>query len=202
MPAISSKTDARLQITFKDQDGAFVDLTQLDCCRGSVINLDDGFFLRKSENLLISPDLVLNANGLLTWYLTPWDTQLVGDTDVGDTQTRSAYVRLAWGATLSVGLSNPFTTLADERRVVITHPAHGLIVTDTVFFETDVDVGGLDLGSQFVVNEVIDGNHYAILTDDPATSDATNAGGPVIAWLHGRAASASKIFAVKRDDPL
>lgn len=204
MPSfIPCNTDARLVFnSWKDENGATINLTLLDALRVTVFDSDSQTFLRKSENVLASPDIIRTSTGRLTWYLRPYDTQMIGDTEPGDSQSRQAYVRLAAGSERADDLTDPFTTIADSRRIVVAHPAHGLAVTESVFFETDTDVGGLDLGTQFAVDEVLDADHYAVLAHDTALTSATNQGGAVRVWVKGHAAAAHTTFAVVRNEPL
>lgn len=201
--AFNSHTDAKLDfIGWKDENNAVINLTLLDSLRVSILDLDSGSFVRRSQNYLQSDEMVLTAAGRMTWFLTPHDTRIVGDTEPGDSQSRRAYVRIAWGSEREDDLLNPFTTVSGSRRVVVNHPSHGLSVTERVFFDADTDVGGLDLGTQFVVEEVLSSNSYAVLANEPATANASNAGGAVVAWIRNRAASADKVFSVVRNDPL
>ena len=201
--AINCETDAKLVFSnWRDENGALINLTLIDALRVSVFDVESATFIRKSENFLESPDVELGTTGKLTLYLRPFDTRMIGDTEPGDSQSRNAYVRIAWDAERSDDITNPFSTTSASRTIAVHHASHGLAVGDSVFFETDTNVGGLDLGTQFAVISVVDSDHYTVEAHEPATSTVSASGGSVKAWIKGRAASANKTFAVFRNEPL
>mgnify|MGYP003340582128 FL=1 len=147
--AINCETDAKLVFSnWRDENGALINLTLIDALRVSVFDVESATFIRKSENFLESPDVELGTTGKLTLYLRPFDTRMIGDTEPGDSQSCNAYVRIAWDAERSDDITNPFSTTSASRTIAVHHASHGLAVGDSVFFETDTNVGGLDLGTQ------------------------------------------------------
>lgn len=200
--AISIRTNAVVTITWTNQEtGQAINLALVDVARVSVIDIDSETFLRQSENYLNSPLMTRPTNGKMKLYLEPHDTDAVGEYEFGDSQARSAYVRIAWGAESSDDISNPFSTNNSSRTVSVHHPSHGLSVNDTVFFETDTDVAGLDLADLWVVSAVTDSDHYEVTHRAAAMATVSNAGGTVTVWRKAKSQSATARFTVVCDDP-
>lgn len=195
----SEKTTVRITTTFIDEDSEPVDLGALDVCRGSIHNQDNQV-QRSSDTLIGNPDVELPDDGKFVWYLTPFDTELPAATEFGGNETRTAYIRIAWGSDSSDVLTGPLATTNNSREVVITHPSHGLAVRDAVFLEAASDVGGLDFDSCWIVSEVVNANSYKIQHHRLATSTASG-GGSVRVWKKCKSAVAKIPFQVLRDDP-
>lgn len=203
--AVSVRTNWVVEITWRDEEAKTpIDLTRIEACRVSIFDVDSETHVRRSENYLDDEhaDLItFPANGKMKVYLDIHDTDMVGDYEVGDSQARSLYVRIGWGSNSSTELTNPFETTNNSSEVVVNHTAHGLAVKDPVFFETDTNVGGLDLADMWKVAEVLDADSYKIVHRAKASSTATG-GGTVTAWLKGKSASKKVSYSVVADDPI
>jgi len=203
--AIGTRTNAVVPIAWKDgEHNRAINLAQIEACRVTLFDVGSETTIRRSENYLDAAHselITLPTDGKMKLYLTPLDTDMVGDYEVGDAQPRTLYVRLGWGSESFEELTDPFTTTDASRDVLVTQTAHGLAVGDNVFFETDQDVGGLDLADMWVVSEVVDADSYKFKHREAALAVATG-GGNVTAWINGRSASATAKFVVVADDPI
>lgn len=68
--------------------------------------------------------------------------------------------------------ANPFTTVNASNVVTVFQTAHGLSVGDTAIYSGATTFNGVTMNGTFIVQTIIDANHYTVL----ATTTATNSG--------------------------
>lgn len=74
---------------------------------------------------------------------------------------------------LTATLTDPFTTVAGQSTVTVTHVGHGAVTNDFVTFSGAAAVGGLTLNGEYQVTNVIDFTQYEIEAASAAGSSAT-----------------------------
>ena len=75
--------------------------------------------------------------------------------------------------------ANPFTTVAGETSILVSHTAHGFTVGEYVQFSNGDNVGGLNLDTTFQITSIPDDNSYTITASAAASSSATGGGASV-----------------------
>ena len=75
--------------------------------------------------------------------------------------------------------ANPFTTVAGDTSILVSHTAHGFAVGEYVQFSNGDNVGGLNLDTIFQVVSTPDDNSYTITASAPAISSTTGGGASV-----------------------
>lgn len=77
--------------------------------------------------------------------------------------------------------NDPFSMTNTSAMVTVTHTAHGLLAGDTVIdYSGATAAGGITINGSYLVNSVVDADHYTIIHSSPATSTATGGGAAVL----------------------
>lgn len=179
--------DLRFDLT--DQDGNQMLLASLDALLLTVYNDEDSSLIRPTQP-------VLNANGVtvvettdangnnvtrVTWTIKPFESKIQNTTaEPGERESHPAYFELIWNSTASPTLSNPFTTTASSKEVIVNRTGHGLSVDEHVAFSGATDVGGVDMDGVYVITEVVDSDNFKVLAKVAATSGASGGGSPTM----------------------
>lgn len=75
--------------------------------------------------------------------------------------------------------TDPFTTTLSSAEVEVTDTGHGRIVGDFVNFSGATTVGGLDMNGNWLIDTVVDADHYTFTHDALASANATGGGAAV-----------------------
>ena len=75
--------------------------------------------------------------------------------------------------------ANPFTTVAGNTSILVSHTAHGFTVGEYVQFSNGDNVGGLNLDTTFQITSIPNDNSYTITASTAATSSTTGGGASV-----------------------
>ena len=75
--------------------------------------------------------------------------------------------------------ANPFTTVAGDTSILVSHTAHGFTVGEYVQFSNGDNVGGLNLDTTFQITSIPNDNSYTITASTAATSSTTGGGASV-----------------------
>lgn len=201
MATVLEETTNKYTATIKDQDGTAVPSSSLDAMTLTVYNETSETIIRTTMDALNTNGVTVDANGLVTWTMRPYETKIVDLTiNVEDTEDRVALFEYYYSS-LSSGTmaSNAFTTVSGESTVSVSHAAHGLAVDDNVVFIGVDDVGGLELDGLWLVSEITDPNTYVIRHRSAATSSETGGGTPEF-YYNGKSGKHRLKFKVRRVD--
>ena len=88
------------------------------------------------------------------------------------------YSALDGGQSGNLG-ANPFTTVAGDTSILVSHTAHGFTVGEYVQFSNGDNVGGLNLDTIFQITSIPNDNSYTITASTAATSSTTGGGASV-----------------------
>lgn len=204
---VSEKTNAVLSTIFSDEEGEPVNTAEFDVLFASIHDADNfANVLRSSDDLMTLPNVELTEDedtlGLVRWYLQPFDTLLFDQsTTSADTERHVAYIRGAWASEDVRSSTNGIATVEDSPLVTVTLTAHGLAVRDAFYLKAAADVGGLDVGSVWIVEEVVNANTFKFRHHRAATATASG-GGATLFGLRCKSAVAKIPFTVQRDDPV
>jgi hypothetical protein len=127
---------------------------------------------------LIDETLIGTARGSLGWITRAGDNCVT----LGTEFKLYAIVDLLDDITplrASGNLTNPFSTVNASAVVTVTHASHGLDDGAHVHFSGASAVGGIVVGGEYTVTEVVDNNSYTITHSSAATSTAGPGGGTV-----------------------
>ena len=75
--------------------------------------------------------------------------------------------------------AKPFTTVAGDTSILVSHTAHGFTVGEYVQFSNGDNVGGLNLDTTFQITSIPNDNSYTITASTAATSSTTGGGASV-----------------------
>ena len=95
-----------------------------------------------------------------------------------ETVENYTYSALDGGRSGNLG-ANPFTAVAGDTSILVSHTAHGFTVGEYVQFSNGDDVGGLSLDTTFQITSIQDDNSYTITASTAATSSTTGGGASV-----------------------
>ena len=88
------------------------------------------------------------------------------------------YSALDGGQSGNLG-ANPFTTVAGDTSILVSHATHGFTVGEYVQFANGDNVGGLNLDTIFQITSVPNDNSYTITASTAANSSTTGGGASV-----------------------
>lgn len=187
---------------FLDEAGAGIPRADLDLVLLWIyLKGDDTQRLRSSDNILLDAAFTIDEQGNLEWSLTPYETSILKEpVALGKDEKHTLVLRWVWESERVVALVNPFETTAASNIVTIHHAAHAMQVNDSVVFETQSDVGGLDMAIVATVVAVTGPDSYTIKHRKNAISAATG-GGNVTAYINGKTEVMKDEMTITRLDP-
>ena len=201
----NEKTSMTITSQLLDIDGAAVPGSVLDVMMITIHHFNDrSLRIRSSDDALADPKITISEAGILNWEVRPYETQIIQPDAVGFGKTerhRAVFEFMYESASVGV-LTNPFSTTLGSKTITVNHPSHGLLVRDNVYYIGTEDVGGLDIGGQYIVRTVIDPDNYTITHFDAATATEAAGGGTPDWYANGKAGSAEVLMNIKRFDPV
>lgn len=192
--------------------GKFLDIEQ-DPLPGSAIDVlllsiylaaDPTKLIRSSDDIKNDPHITVDESGVMTWNVQPFETEILTPADIalGSPEIHAAIVEFSWNNPRSGTLTDPFSTTTGSKFVTVTMPGHGLEFRDHIFFLPVGEVGGLDLGGQYIVRAVIDANQFTVEHFKDATTTTSSAGGSVPWYAGGEVKSKKLDMVIQRQDPV
>lgn len=201
----NEKTSMTITSQLLDIDGVAVPGSVLDVMMITIHHFNDrSLRIRSSDDVLSDSRITIDESGLLNWEVRPYETQIIQPDLVAfgrNEKHRAVFEFMYESASVGV-LNNPFSTVEGSKTITVNHPSHGLLVRDNVYYIGTEDVGGLDIGGQYIVRTVIDPDTYTITHFDDATSTEIDGGGLPDWYANGKSGSAEVLMNIKRFDPV
>lgn len=201
----NEKTSMTITSQLLDIDGVAVPGSVLDVMMITIHHFNDrSLRIRSSDDALADSRITIGEDGILNWEVRPYETQIIQPDVVafGRSERHRAVFEFMYESASVGTLTNPFSTVLDSKTITVNHPSHGLLVRDNIYFIGTDDVGGLDIGGQYIVRTVVDPDTYTIAHFDQAVATEANGGGTPDWFANGKAGSAEVLMNIKRFDPV
>ena len=190
------------QITIQIDAGiyTFVPAT-LESMQLSVFDQKTGTVLRTTEDVLNARNVTIDAAGLITWDIKPFETRFVASAaQFGAPEIHLAIFEFGWNsARQSLAEYVTFGTTLDSKEVTMNIPVHGLSVDDHLVIVDGPLLNGTEMDGVYIVNTVTDVDNITCTAKTAATATGTGAA-TVDVFLECEAAKYKYIFEVERVD--